>query len=129
MDIIASLWLSSVVFLNRISFLSIKYIHQEEMRRQLAFLPLLVLVVVCGPAAVMAYSDGARSESCYQMNVYHEDSFGFVDTSQPCGSTCTYSLDIVSVVDEDRNRIPGDNTTYKYGATYEGKVAVEGGLL
>ncbi len=86
---------------------------------------LLTLVVMCAPMAVVAYSTGATSESCYEMQVFHSDSFsGIPASSVDCGaSVCQYNLSLVSIVasETNRTRVNGDSTTYQCGRVYECK--------
>ena len=71
------------------------------------------------------YRDGARQESCYNMLVEHENSFGSprIVPPQVCQDPCVYNITVIAQVDEvTRLRIPGANlSTYQCGTVYESK--------
>lgn len=83
-----------------------------------------VLVVLHIPL-MESYRDGARQESCYNMLVEHENSFGSPRIVPPleCQDPCIFNVTVIAQVDEvTRMRIPGANlTTYQCGNVYESK--------
>ncbi len=87
------------------------------------FLLLALLAVAYGPAAVVGYPEGARSESCYLMNVNHTDNFDRARPSRDCGPDCDHSLEIVGAVVSGSNRMRiegnGSITTYECETVYE----------
>ena len=72
-----------------------------------------------------SYRDGARQESCYNMLVEHENSFGFprIVPPQACSDPCFYNMTVIAQVDEEtRMRTTGANLTiYQCGTVYESK--------
>ena len=81
------------------------------------------LVLACLPVS-WGYRNGARSESCYDMLVIHEDGFRTPPVVPPldCGSSCAYQLNMVGRVDltvEESNP-----TTYQCGEVYHCKCRV-----
>lgn len=101
---------------------------------------LLVLAVVCVPV-VTGYSDGARSESCYKMQVEHQSEFDIRPRAAidclSLGTGCPYTLEVVAMVDNEINQtsaelfsgsgMGGVNiTTYECGQCYEGQITSGG---
>ncbi len=84
-----------------------------------------ILAVAYGPTAVVGYPEGARSESCYLMNVNHTDNFGRARPSRDCGPDCDHSLEVLGAVvsGSNRTRIEGNGsvTTYECETVYESK--------
>ena len=87
----------------------------------------LVHVLACLPVS-WSYQGGARSESCYDMLVIHEDGFGVPPVVPPldCGSSCAYQLNMVGrVAGEDDLTVEESNpTTYQCGEVYHCKCRV-----
>jgi len=89
-----------------------------------AILAVLALAAVHVPL-VEGYRNGAREESCYNMNVEHENAFLPPDRRivppQVCDDPCFYSMEMEAQVDEiTQERIPGANlSTYQCGQVYE----------
>ena len=70
-----------------------------------------------------SYRDGARSESCYNMLVMHNNFLGQVVPSMVCGGSCHYQLRMVGrVVGENNLTVEEENpTTYRCGEVYQCK--------
>ena len=91
-----------------------------------AILAVLALAVPHVPL-VEGYRNGAREESCYNMNVEHENAFlppgRRIVPPQVCDDPCFYSMMVTAQVDElTQERIPGANlSTYQCGQVYECK--------
>ncbi len=105
---------------------SVHIMHRIGTTSAVMMLVLLVTVILAvAPAAVVGYPEGARSESCYLMNVNHTDNFDRPRPSRDCGPDCDHSLEIVGAVvsDSNRTRIEGNGsiTTYECGTVYESK--------
>jgi len=89
-----------------------------------AILAVLALAAVHVPL-VEGYRNGAREESCYNMNVEHENAFlppgRRIVPPQVCNDPCFYSMMVAAQVDElTQARIPGANlSTYQCGQVYE----------
>ena len=83
----------------------------------LAFLALTSLPVS------QSYRDGARSESCYNMLVMHNNFVGQIVPHMTCGSPCQFQLRMVGrVVGENNLTVEEENpTTYRCGEVYQCK--------
>ena len=70
-----------------------------------------------------SYRDGARSESCYNMLVMHNNFLGQIVPPMECGSSCQYQLRMVGrVVGENNLAVEEfDSTTYQCGEVYQCK--------
>ncbi len=83
---------------------------------------LLGVVLLLAPSA-LAYGDGARSESCYDMMTNHTDTFsGRLAPPFSCEAPCQFSIQVVARVDNENNRmrVEENTTTYECDAVYEG---------
>ena len=70
-----------------------------------------------------SYRDGARSESCYNMLVMHNNFGGQVVSPTSCGSPCQYQLRMMGRVAGENNLTveEEDPTTYQCGEVYKCK--------
>ena len=80
------------------------------------------LTLSCLPLS-LSYRDGARSESCYNMQVEHTDFLGNVVSPMECGNLCQYDLSVVGRVETEMglNTLvleEGTPATYQCGETY-----------
>ena len=91
-----------------------------KMFLSLSFLTSLALT--CLPLS-WSYLDGARSESCYNMEVMHTNFLGQTVSPTTCGSSCSYQLRMVGrVVGENNLTVEEEgSTTYQCGEVYQCK--------
>ena len=84
---------------------------------------LAFLTVTCLPLS-QSYQDGARSESCYNMLVVHNNTFSRqIEPPMDCGSPCHYQLSVVGRVaaENNLNLMESNSTTYLCGEIYQCK--------